>query len=149
MNVILSIKPKFCEAIQRGEKRYEFRKRVFKHRDEGDVVFMYATAPVKKIVGLFTIDSIFHGEPVAVWAKCKEGAGLSKAEFFQYFGNSKDAFAFKIKEVQSFKPIDPRTEIPGFIPPQSFCYAKASFEYPDSIESGLQWRDMDSQSVAE
>ena len=149
MNVILSIKPKFCDAIRRGEKRYEFRKRVFKHRDEGDVVFMYATAPVKKIVGLFTIDSIFRGEPVAVWARCKEGAGLSKAEFFQYFGNSKDAFAIKIKEVQSFKPIDPRTEISGFTPPQSFCYAKDSFEYPDSIESGLQWRDMNSQSVAE
>jgi len=117
MNVILSIKPKFCDAIRRGEKRYEFRKRVFKHRDEGDVVFMYATAPVKKIVGLFTIDSIFRDEPAAVWARCKEGAGLSKAEFFQYFGNSKDAFAIKIKEVQSFKPIDPRTEISGFTPP--------------------------------
>ena len=77
---------------------------------------------------LRTIDSIMRGEPVALWARCKEGAGLSKAEFFQYFRNSKDAFAIKIKEVQSFKPIDPRTVFSGFTPPQSFCYAKDSFK---------------------
>ena len=33
MDVLLSIKPKYVKSIIEGEKRYEFRKAIFKNRD--------------------------------------------------------------------------------------------------------------------
>ncbi len=51
MNVIFSIKPKYVERILSGEKKYEFRKRIWKK--QVDRVFIYASSPVKKIVASF------------------------------------------------------------------------------------------------
>ena len=58
MNVILSIKPKYCEKIINGKKKVEFRRKIFKNENKIDLVFMYSTSPVKKIVGFFKIESI-------------------------------------------------------------------------------------------
>ena len=41
MNVLLSIKPKYANQILNGNKRYEFRKSVFKNRNL-DVVYIYS-----------------------------------------------------------------------------------------------------------
>jgi type I restriction enzyme S subunit len=40
MDVILSIKPKYVQSIIEGDKRYEFRKAIFKNRTI-DRVFIY------------------------------------------------------------------------------------------------------------
>ncbi|MBI6731014.1 ASCH domain-containing protein, partial [Pseudomonas amygdali] len=42
MKVLLSIKPEYAEKILQGEKRFEFRKSVFKNPDVRTVV-IYAT----------------------------------------------------------------------------------------------------------
>ena len=47
--ILLSIKPEFSEKIFNETKKYEFRKRVARKKVEKIVV--YATSPVKKIVG--------------------------------------------------------------------------------------------------
>jgi len=47
MNVLLSIKPKYASQIIEGNKRYEFRKSVFKNRDL-DMVYIYSSSPVKR-----------------------------------------------------------------------------------------------------
>ena len=56
MNVLLSIRPKYVEEIIKGNKRYEFRKSIFKKNV--DEVWIYATSPTKKIVGTFVIGKI-------------------------------------------------------------------------------------------
>ena len=33
MNVLLSVKPKYAEKIVEGEKKYEFRRAIFKKQD--------------------------------------------------------------------------------------------------------------------
>ena len=122
MNVILSIKPEFCNAILQGEKFYEFRKRIFKIQDEIDYVFVYSTSPIQKIVAAFTIDSILCDSPEKLWKKCKDGAGISRDLFFSYFGSNPEGYAIKIDEIIRFEPIDPKHFVPDFNPPQSFCY---------------------------
>lgn len=57
MNVILSIKPCFCKLIFEGVKRYEYRKRVFK-RNDVDKVYVYASKPICKVIGYFTVGGI-------------------------------------------------------------------------------------------
>jgi len=122
MNVILSIKPKYCEEIKNGNKRYEFRKKIFREKDNVDFVFMYATYPVKKIVGAFTIESIIEDDPKKLWERFKDLSGIEKERFFEYFGDSKKGYAIKIKKVKKLKPIEPENLIPDFSPPQSFRY---------------------------
>jgi hypothetical protein len=52
--VLLSIKPKYVKSIIEGDKRYEFRKTIFKNR-EINRIYIYSSSPVKKIVGTFEI----------------------------------------------------------------------------------------------
>lgn len=122
MNVILSIKPEYCEKIKNGEKKFEFRKRIFKRHEDIESVYIYATSPIKKIVASFTFENIIKDSPDNLWEKCKIFAGIEKGKFFDYFGNNKEGFAIKIEKVTSFDPIDPKSIIPEFTPPQSFQY---------------------------
>jgi predicted transcriptional regulator len=123
MNVLLSIKPKYVEEIFKGNKKYEFRKSIFRLTDELERVYIYSTSPVKKIVGTFTIETIIEDHPKALWKKFKDFSGISKNEFFNYFGANKKGYAIAIGEIEIFDcPSDPRIFIPDFVPPQSFRY---------------------------
>ena len=52
MRILLSIKPEYVEQIERHTKLFEFRKRKFKNVPSE--ILIYASAPVKKIVGSFS-----------------------------------------------------------------------------------------------
>jgi type I restriction enzyme S subunit len=128
MNVLLSIRPKYAESIVTGQKKYEFRKIIFNDKYV-NIAYVYVTSPVKKIVGAFKIGKIVKDCPENLWDQLNEFSGLDKAEFFDYFKNSKIGYAIEIKYVETFKePIDPRKLIPNFTPPQSFCYLKYSLD---------------------
>lgn len=45
-----------------GDKRYEFRKAIFRNHEIGRV-FIYSSAPVKRIVALFEIGTILEDHP--------------------------------------------------------------------------------------
>jgi predicted transcriptional regulator len=126
MNVILSIRPKYVQLILSGAKRYEFRKSIFsnKHVEEA---YIYETSPIKKIVGIFKIGDIIRASPEDLWDQLGHLSGVNEAEFFDYFQDIKMGFAIEIKNVEIFDaPFDPKERIPGFNPPQSFCYLKYS-----------------------
>ena len=60
MRVLLSIKPEFVSSIFKGEKRFEYRRTIFKSPVERVVI--YETSPTKKIVGEFE-QNLFHRAP--------------------------------------------------------------------------------------
>lgn len=121
MSVLLSIKPKYVEQIENGSKLYEFRKVIFKQNIEE--IYIYATAPVKQIVGKFRIGEIVEDTPQNLWHSFKRTAGISKNDFFEYFSGKNKGYAIKIKSFVFFKePIDPYQENPNFVPPQSYAY---------------------------
>lgn len=121
MNVILSIKPKYCDEILKGTKKYEFRRKSFSRNTR--LVYMYSTAPIGKIVGTFEVKRIYADTPKMLWAKYKDAAGIGETEFFDYFEGLKSGFAIEVKNVQSCKPpFDPRLLMPNFEPPQSYLY---------------------------
>lgn len=122
MDAILSIKPKYCEEIINGGKKYEFRKKIFQQGEKIENVFMYSTSPVKKIVGIFKIDTIIEDTPKNLWDKLKRHSGVDNEKFFKYFNNCEKGYAIRIKEVKKIKPIDPTTLITNFHPPRSFSY---------------------------
>ena len=122
MNVIISIRPTFCKLIFGGQKRYEYRKRVFKHSDV-DMVYIYASKPISKIVGYFTIKRIIDDTPSNVWNMTHEHGGISKEQFLDYFKGHSVAHAIEIHEVVELDiPINPKEVIQGFTAPQNYCY---------------------------
>lgn len=129
MNVLLSIKPKYVEEILNGNKKYEFRKSIFKCKEELEMIYIYSSSPVKKIVGAFAIENIIEDHPKVLWEKFSEFSGINdEKEFFDYFGSKNKGFAIKIGELEVFKsPTDPRILNPDFVPPQSFCYMDKNF----------------------
>ena len=131
MDVLLSIKPKFVEAIMDGRKKYEFRKIIFS-RGHIDYVYIYSTAPIKKIIGVFKADNIIKDRPSALWDQLRDHAGISEDEFFNYFKDKEIGFALEIKDVKRFEiPLDPKSLFPHFVPPQSFRYIISPIKYDD------------------
>lgn len=128
MNVLLSIKPKYVDEIIKGKKKYEFRKSVFKYIEESDRVFIYSSSPVKKIVGSFSVGQIVEENPKKIWERFKDGAGITREDFYKYFKNRRRGFAISIENLKIFKePLDPLTIKQDFFPPQSFYYIKEDF----------------------
>jgi type I restriction enzyme S subunit len=122
MDVLLSIKPRYVRSIIDGEKRYEFRKSIFRQPDVSRV-YIYSSSPVKKIVASFEIGDILEDRPADLWETVKDYAGIDDRDFFEYFAGKSRAFAIEIQDLQELsEPIDPRETIPGFVPPQSYCY---------------------------
>lgn len=122
MNVLLSIKPKYVEAMVEGRKSFEFRKSIFRN---GSIerVYLYSTKPVGKIVGSFKVGRIISGEPRLLWEKLGPVSGATNVDFFNYFKSSGLGFAIEIIDLQVFRtPVSPSLFIEGFKPPRSFMY---------------------------
>lgn len=93
--ILLSIKPEYVEQIERHTKRFEFRKRNFKNLPSE--VWIYASAPVKKIVGIIQVGAIIEDTPISL--------------------------AIVIKDYIKFEtPIDPYKVNSVFTAPQSYAY---------------------------
>jgi predicted transcriptional regulator len=128
MDVLLSIKPKYADAILRGEKKYEFRKFIFKNKNI-EKIYIYSTSPIKKIVGVFTVKNIIHDRPENLWKRFRDFSGLDDEEFFSYFKKNEMGFAIEIDAIMEFKtPIDPKEIMPGFMAPFSFCYLEKAIK---------------------
>jgi len=127
MNVLLSVNPKYVAKIVDGEKKYEFRKRIFKRKDI-EHIYIYSTSPVSKIIGIITIKGILEGSTEEIWKNCSLYSGMTEEEYFCYFKGKEKAFAIEIKDVKVFtEPVDPYIIFDRFIPPQSFCYLNEDF----------------------
>lgn len=138
MRILLSIKPEYVEQIERHTKLFEFRKRKFKNVPSE--ILIYASAPVKKIVGIIQVGAIIEDTPLSLWSRCKQNAGIQKKPFFEYFKDKNKGIAIVIKDYIKFEtPIDPYKVNPDFTPPQS--YANLDNIFPDGIEQHLPKND--------
>ncbi|GGN25365.1 hypothetical protein [Halarchaeum nitratireducens] len=126
MDVLLSIKPEFAEKILGEEKRYEFRKTRFSDPSTVDTVFMYASAPVQKIVGSFTLNGIAEGTPAELWRDYGPDSGITdRSRFMDYFEGAETGYAIEVSDVHRLSnPIDPQEQVKNFRPPVSFQYIR-------------------------
>ena len=85
MDALISIKPCFVEKILDLSKRYEYRKRLFSQ--EIDRVYIYASAPIKKIVGYFPYNEVVSGDLDKVWKITADYSGISREYYDKYFDN--------------------------------------------------------------
>ena len=127
MDVLLSIRPEYADAILNGTKRYEFRRIPFV-RPDITTIYLYASSKVRRIVGCFEVDGVYRGSPEAIWERCREHAGISMEDFLRYFEGCSHACAIGVRNPVRFpEPVDPRAVMTGFTPPQSFRYLQSNW----------------------
>lgn len=120
MIVLLSIKPEFAWLIFDGTKKFEYRKTIFKRKVEK--VIVYASSPVSKVIGEFTIEEVLFEELGELWSKTQHHSGISEQFFYSYFTNRDKGYAIRIGEFTVYEDPQPLHDTYGVHPPQSFAY---------------------------
>ncbi|MCB9257078.1 MAG: hypothetical protein H6579_08110 [Chitinophagales bacterium] len=128
MKVLLSIKPEFAFKIFDGEKKFEFRKVIFKNPNIR-IVVVYASSPVQQVIGEFEIDDILSSSPDEIWELTKKYSGISEMYFHEYFENKLVAHAIKIKNTKRYKRPMSLKEDFNVLPPQSYLYLNEEVVY--------------------
>lgn len=123
LKVLMSIKPEFVAEIDKGNKKFEYRKSIFKRQDISSVI-VYATKPYGKVVGEFQIETIIKDKPSNIWKETKNQSGITKQFFNEYFQDREVGFAIQIKEYIKYDTPMDLDCLDGSIKaaPQSFCY---------------------------
>jgi len=116
--ILLSIHPRHGEAILDGSKRFEFRRRI--PRFQVGRVVMYQTMPVGRVVGEFECGRVLSLPPVDLWEVAGEHGGVSREEFFAYFGDRKIGHALEVTAPKRYA----QGQMLGSQPPQSWRYLK-------------------------
>ena len=123
--LLLSIHPRFAEAIFDGTKKVELRRRAPKLMPSDEVV-VYATVPTAAVLGKFTVKSVDSSELADLWQVTRKVAAVSSSEFDAYFDGLDRGVGIWIANTQRYSSSVPltklRASIPGFHPPQGFRY---------------------------
>ena len=123
--VILSLKPRFAEAILAGVKTAELR------RTEPKIVvptraILYATTPVRALLGTCIITKVRSADLTVLWREYGSRSDLHYHQFRQYFEGLDTGTALELTQPRAFSqriPLrDLRAKPRGFRPPQSFAY---------------------------
>ena len=119
--ILLSILPKYADAIMAGQKTVEFRKngigKGVRH------VVVYASAPQKKVVGYFEVSRVERASPSALWKRYKTSGGIDEDAFLKYYSGHKHGACFLIRRVWKLKRSMTIEHLHlNLCAPQSFCY---------------------------
>lgn len=126
--LLISIRPRFAELILAGTKTVELR-RVRPAVEEGDRVLLYASSPLRELIGSCTVAAVDVGSADEVWTRHGPRTGVTRAEFDNYFDGAARAVGISLREPRRVRRprtlTDLRERLPGFSPPQSFGYLGA------------------------
>ena len=123
--LLLSLKPRFASSILDGTKTVELR-RVAPTVQPGHIVLIYASSPVRQLVGTCRVVRLDVAPKSAIWERYRNQCGVTEAEYEAYFEGAEDAVAIVVdnpctlQEPPSLATL--RNRVAGFRPPQSFRY---------------------------
>jgi predicted transcriptional regulator len=127
--LLLSIRPEYAKKIFDGSKTVELR-RVRPRVARGDLVLVYASAPVKAVLGAFEVARVRSGTPTSLWNIVVSKAGVTRRQFDAYFLGAKTGYAIFLKRkwlLEEPLGLDKlRKRQSNFRPPQSYHYLSAS-----------------------
>ena len=119
-DIILPIKPLFAEEILNCTKKYEYRSQLC--AENIDKIYLYATTPVKKIVGEAEVLAKLSMRKDHLWSLTQKEAGIEKKYFDEYFSKSEIANAYVLGEVVRYKNGILLKDKKIFFNPQSYVY---------------------------
>ena len=116
--------PYFTVESLDGEKKYEFRKAECSRKI--DKILLYATVPVKKVIGEAEVDTVLIDCPERIWEMTRHAAGIDREQFEQYYSGSRRAVAYVLKYAVRYPHPAELVEYGIKRAPQSFVYVKMS-----------------------
>ena len=126
--IILSLKPRFADAILSGLKTVELRRTEPKIRVPTRAL-IYAITPVRALLGTCIVDSVASDGLAGLWSAYGSRTGLNYEEFRDYFAGVEAGSALTLSNARQFSHqislADLRSHPRTFRPPQSFSYVDA------------------------
>ena len=122
--LFIAVKPKYANKLISGQKDIELRK-MKPHVQHGDYVIIYATAPVKAVIGFGKVKNIIVCSPNEMWAKHSIRLGIMQHEFDSYYANHKKAIGIEFEIIKPITPIgleELKKVDANFHPPQIYRY---------------------------
>ena len=121
---LMSIKKEPFDALVRGHKKHEFRRKFSEVRANFLVVF-YVSSPVKAVVGVAEFGPVVKDKIPVLLDLARTHAWDHPLELTaEYFVGCECGYALPLVSIRKFeKPIsleDLRKLVPGFRPPQSY-----------------------------
>jgi predicted transcriptional regulator len=119
-NAIISIHPKYANAILSGKKTVELRRRIPNLKPETKL-WIYSTLPVGAIIGSATVENTISDDIENTWINTKDINGISHSDFLKYFSGTEKAICIFLKRIRKGEPVSIeklRKIRKGFHPPQ-------------------------------
>lgn len=129
-DIIMSIHPKWADKIYSGEKKIEWRKTKPRQYDSKMKVYLYETAPVKKVTGYFMVERFGWANKndqdfkFLIREKVERLGCVSIEDLKRYQGNSPELFAWYIGKVVKFRKPKALESLGVKKPPQSWQHLK-------------------------
>jgi predicted transcriptional regulator len=124
-DLLLSVRPQYMDMILKGTKRVEIRRK-FSSKWLGHVVNLYASGPVRQLVGQATVSRVVCKAPELIWTEFENEIGCSRKEFDQYTAGTDEIYAIELSDVTPFRVPVSRCDASELlqdrlVPPQSYC----------------------------
>lgn len=122
---LLSLRPRFAEALLDGTKTAEIRRRSIR-LSPGAICLVYASSPTKALVGAFAVGTIDVADPELLWRRHGASTGLERWEYDAYLTGRPVASAILVAAAIAFRNAVPLDELRrrrhAFVAPQSYRF---------------------------
>ena len=85
-------------------------------------MFIYATNPVKKVVGEAEVVEVLEKDKEELWNETKLQSGISKHFYSKYYEKKQNAVAYHLGKIIKFKEPKELSDYGVHTAPQSFVY---------------------------
>lgn len=122
--LVLSLKPRFAEAILDGTKTVEVR-RVIPRITVPTLALLYASGSARALVGTCVVRSVARYQAEELWGLHGADTALSRAEFDAYLEGRECGAVLLLESPEPLAapiPLHTLRQAHGFRPPQSFAY---------------------------
>ena len=123
--LLLSLKPRFAEAILSGEKTIELR-RIGPRAQSPIRALLYASGPQSALIGTCWVSGVERDICIhELWGRHGPQTAIDNDEFYAYFSGRQTGSALIIDEPETLPQPVPLTDlrsVDGIQPPQSFRY---------------------------
>ena len=122
--LFIAVKPEYANKLISGKKDIELRK-MKPNVQPGDYVIIYASAPVKAVVGFGKVKTIIECTPKCLWESYSNRLGINEQSYLSYYDGYHKAIGIEFDMIKSVMPIgleELRKVNPCFQPPQIYRY---------------------------
>lgn len=122
--LFIAVKPEYANKLISGKKDIELRK-MKPNVQPGDYVIIYASAPVKAVIGFGKVKTIIECTPKCLWERYSNRLGINEQSYFSYYDGYNKAIGIEFDMIKSVMPIgleELRRVDPNFQPPQIYRY---------------------------